>query len=117
MYERVKRRLTPSISVRVYQLPDTPGDHQTADSFSASWEVVPSKDLLELPPLLATVFSRSNCGWTEVSAHSELWPHRELPCAHSRCLSLALCGGLGAFTIVAFRTIGGMGKVFDGLNI
>ena len=27
------------------------------------------------------------------------------------------CGGLGASTIVAFRAIGGMGKVFDGLSI
>ena len=97
--------------------PDTMGDHQTADSLSAHGTVFPSEVLSELPPLLATVCSRSNCGWTEVSAHSELWPHRELPCAHSRCLSLALCGGLDAFTIVAFRTIGGMGKVFDGLNI
>ncbi|MGN0382163.1 MAG: hypothetical protein ACI4EP_09845, partial [Suilimivivens sp.] len=61
--------------------------------------------------------SRSNCGWTEVSAHSELWPHRELPCAHSGCFSLAPPGGLGASTIVAFRAIGGMGKVFDGLYI
>lgn len=99
------------------QHPDTQGDHQTADSVSASWDFIPSKVLSELPPLLATVCSRSNCGWTEVSAHSELWPHRELPCARSRCFSLTPCGGLGASAIVAFRAIGGMGKVFDGLAI
>ena len=99
------------------QHPDTQGDHQTADSVSASWDFIPSEVLSELPPLLATVCSRSNCGWTEVSAHSELWPHRELPCAHSSCFSLAPYGGLGASAIVAFRAIGGMGKVFDGLSI
>jgi len=89
--------------VRVYQLPDTQGDHQTADSFSASWEIVPSKDLLELPPLLATVFSRSNCGWTEVSAHSGSSPHRELLYAHSGRFSLTPFGDLGATAVSASR--------------
>ncbi len=51
--------------------------------------LLPSEVLSELPPLLATVCSRSNCGWTEVPAQTVSSPRRLLSDAHSGRNSLA----------------------------
>lgn len=104
----------PRPSVRVFHLPDTQGDHQTADSVSASWDAIPSKDLLELPPLLATVYSRSSCGWTEVSL--SILCHR-----HTECCSVLTTDGsrshrsvVMAHPLLRLSVAGRMGNVFDG---
>lgn len=43
------------------------GNHQKAGCVPAPRESHPSEVLSELPPLVATVLSRSTCGWTGVS--------------------------------------------------